>query len=82
MPNTKQATSDLVYYFVREFIRQNGYGPTVNQIAAGVNRHPASVRYQLGQLHQEGAITWGEEAHQIDITHDGKECLRCGRELT
>jgi len=47
-----------------------------------VNRQPASVRYQLGQLHKEGAITWGEKAHQIDITHDGKECLRCGRELT
>ena len=72
-------TRDRVYQFVKGYISQYKYPPSVPEIAAAVGIKPGSVQYQLEKLHADGSITLGPHSYQIDISFDGKECLRCER---
>lgn len=70
-----------VFVFVREYVREHGYGPTSAEAAAAIGIKPGrSILHHLRQLHEAGWITLGPQARQIDVTYDGPTCLRCGQD--
>lgn len=69
-----------VYEFIREYVREHGYGPIMANIAEGMHLSPHTVKHHLGGLHRDGHITLGVYGRQIDVTDDGATCLRCGKE--
>ncbi len=57
MPRTSTKGDEIVE-FMRRFIRENGYAPTVREIGAGVGlRSTASVSYHIERLRAEGRLT-------------------------
>ena len=49
--------SGLILEFVNEFIRENGFAPSVREIGAAVGlRSTASVSYHLSQLQEKGLL--------------------------
>ena len=75
-------TRDRVYQFIKEFIRAKGYGPLNQNLVDGLGLSIHTVKRHVQGLHLSGDVTLGEHGRQIDVSNDGKECLRCGRELT
>ncbi|MFD4143045.1 LexA family protein [Streptomyces sp. NPDC058572] len=56
--NEMTETQRRVLACVREWIVENGEGPTVREIGRSVGlSSPSSVAYQLGKLQQLGAIS-------------------------
>ena len=56
MPRTSNK-SGLILDYVNEFIRENGYAPSVREIGAAVGlRSTASVSYHLQQLQEKGLL--------------------------
>ena len=44
--------------YLNEFIEENGYPPTVREIAAAVGlRSPSTVHYQLARLREQGLLS-------------------------
>lgn len=57
MPRTSSKQAEILQY-VQDFIAENGYSPTVREIGAAVGlRSTASVKYQLDQLREKGALS-------------------------
>lgn len=61
MTTTAPVLSDRqnrIVEFIRTFAAENGYAPTLREIAAGVRLiSHSSVAYQLGQLEEMGLLT-------------------------
>lgn len=56
MPRTSDK-AEKILEFVNEFVRQNGYAPSVREIGAAVGlSSTASVSYQLRQLQEKGLL--------------------------
>lgn len=56
MPRTSTKQSEILE-FLRTFIRENGYAPSVREICAAVGlKSTASVHYHLGELKRKGLI--------------------------
>lgn len=56
MPRTSHKAEDILEY-VNDFVRENGYAPTVREIGAAVGlRSTASVSYHLQHLQEEGLL--------------------------
>lgn len=54
---TQITTKDIVYNFLVEFIKKNGYAPCLKEICAGTYlSSTASVRNHLLELEDEGKI--------------------------
>lgn len=51
-------TTDLVYGFIQDFIRQKGHAPSQREIARGCYLAQSSVRYHLAKLQAEGRISY------------------------
>lgn len=49
-------TTDLVYGFIHEFIKQKGHAPSQREIARGCYLAQSSVRYHLSKLQADGRI--------------------------
>lgn len=50
---------DAIVEFVSDFWTDNGYGPTIREVAQGVGLLAASsARYELVQLRDAGRLTW------------------------
>lgn len=52
-----KSTVEQIYEFVARFVTQNGYSPSIREIAAGVGVFPTTVRYHLWALQEAGRIT-------------------------
>ena len=51
-------TRERILTFVRDFIRDNGYSPSLREIGAAVGlRSTSSVHYQLSQLQKDGLLS-------------------------
>jgi len=63
-------TTDLVFGFIHEFIRQKGHAPSQREIARGCYLAQSSVRYHLSKLQADGRIGYDRgKARAISITH-------------
>ncbi len=56
MPRTSHKAQDILDY-VNDFVRENGYAPTIREIGAAVGlKSTASVSYHLQQLQEKGLL--------------------------
>ncbi len=53
---THFATSEVVYTFIRDYLAQEGYAPSLNDIARGCGLGRTTVLYHLHRLKQWGLI--------------------------
>lgn len=61
MPRTSDK-GDKILSFVRDFIQENGYAPSVREIGAAVGlQSTASVSYQLKRLQAQGLLTFSSQ---------------------
>ena len=69
MPRTSNKRQEI-YEFLRDFITENGYPPTVREIMAAVGLHStASVHYHLTELNRSGLISvTGTKNRAISLT--------------
>jgi SOS-response transcriptional repressor LexA len=52
---------ERIVEFVSDFWTDNGYGPTIREVAQGVGLLAASsARYELVQLRDAGRLTWAD----------------------
>jgi repressor LexA len=74
-PTTLTLREDVAFRFIRIFIEENGYAPTIREIAAAAQlRSTSSVSYILARLEDKGYIRRlkGRQAVTIDPGHAGK----------
>lgn len=59
MPREATETYDDTLLFIRQFIKQHGYSPSVREIAAGIGTTSTSVAgYHIRRLSDLGKIEW------------------------
>lgn len=60
-----------IYDFIRTFLRQQGYPPSLREISQAVGvRSPSTVKYHLDNLRQAGLIQWdGGKTRSLSLTH-------------
>ncbi len=60
-----------IYDFIRTFLRQQGYPPSLREISQAVGvRSPSTVKYHLDHLRQAGVIQWdGGKTRSLSLTH-------------
>ena len=60
-----------IYDFIRTFLRQQGYPPSLREISQAVGvRSPSTVKYHLDRLRQAGVIQWdGGKTRSLSLTH-------------
>lgn len=47
-----------IFAFIKDFIKENGYGPSVDEITEGVGvRSKTAVRHHLAKLMDQGVVT-------------------------
>ena len=66
-----------IYYFIRDKINSQGYGPTVREIASELNiRSPNGVLCHLTALEKKGLITrdFGK-SRAISLVHESVEIV-------
>jgi repressor LexA len=66
---------DVAFKYIRDFIEDHGYAPTIREIAVAASlRSTSSVSYILRRLELKGYIhrLWGRQALTIDPGHAGK----------
>lgn len=52
------ASTELVYSFVRRYIRANGFSPSYREIGRACYLSEATVRYHLNKLKVQGRLTF------------------------
>jgi SOS-response transcriptional repressor LexA len=75
IPTILTLREDVAFKFIRDFIEENGYAPTIREIAVAAGlRSTSSVSYILRRLELKGYIhrLWGRQALTIDPGHAGK----------
>lgn len=64
----------LVFRFIKKFIANNGYAPTVREISEGVGLSTSVVHKYTRQLRDKGIITYiDKSARTIKILEDYHE---------
>jgi len=58
---------EKVYRFIKQFIAENGYAPTVREIAKGVGCVPSTVHHYLQALRYEGCIDYKPQMPRIIV---------------
>ena len=60
-----------IYDFIRTFLRQQGYPPSLREISQAVGvRSPSTVKYHLDRLRQAGVIQWdGGKTRSLSLPH-------------
>lgn len=60
-----------IYDFIRTFLRQQGYPPSLREISQAVGvRSPSTVKYHLDNLRQAGLIQWdGGKTRSLSLPH-------------
>lgn len=63
---------DAIIGFVQDYKRENGYAPSIREIALGVGAHSTShVHYWLRKLEREGLIGRGKRiSRALVVVHD------------
>lgn len=51
-----QLRREDVYGFIVDYVRHNGYSPSVDDIAAGLNTAKSNIHYHLNILEKEGKM--------------------------
>ena len=78
MPRVKiDDNLDRVYRYVREYVEENGYPPSVREIGSELHiKSTASVYYYLNKLEEQGKIRKGSNKNRaIELT--GPRCKTC-----
>lgn len=55
-PYRKESSWRPVVDAVAAFHRENGYGPSVGEIAAAIGRSPTAVQFQIDKLLEDGLL--------------------------
>ncbi len=62
--------------FIRDYIAEHGYSPTLKEMAAGIAMHPETARLTLKRLHERGFIARDRYQHRsVRIIGGGPHAL-------
>lgn len=74
MTKTLTPGQHLVLQWVRDFIRANGWSPSIREACAGLGwSSPSTVHRHLTNLERGGYVERGAGIRQVRLTDKGKE---------
>lgn len=62
-----------IYAFVKDFIKENGYGPSIDEITTGIAvQSKTAVRHHLTKMIEQGVITMTPGKYRSIRVPDGR----------
>jgi Mn-dependent DtxR family transcriptional regulator len=60
--------TECAYEFIRSFVAENGYAPTVSEVAAGIGMSRGAARHHMSRLEQMGLLVTSGMERGVRVT--------------